>query len=242
MTQRIEAVKRLVRVAARSVPLASISVDPLIDIVLPCLNEAAALPWVLSRIPTGARAIVVDNGSSDGSAAIAAELGALVVACGQRGYGAACDAGLRAATAEIVAFCDCDASIDPADALRLSERLADGADLVLSRRRATSRRAWPVHARLANRELARRLRRHTGVDLHDVGPLRVARREALLQLDLRDRRCGFPVETIVKAARAGWRIDEVDVAYSPRVGRSKVTGTARGTAAAIRDINAVLAS
>lgn len=222
--------------------LASVSVEPLIDIVLPCLNEAAALPWVLSRIPTGARAIVVDNGSSDGSSAIAAELGALVVACRQRGYGAACHSGLQAATAEVVAFCDCDASIDPADVLRLAERLVDGADLVLSRRRTSSMRAWPVHARLANRELARRLRRHTGVYLHDVGPLRVARREALRELDLNDRRCGYPVETIVKAARAGWHIVEVDVAYSPRVGRSKVTGTVRGTANAIRDINAVLAS
>src|SRR6201986_4523177 len=82
------------------------------DIVLPCLDEAEALPWVLARVPPGMHAIVVDNGSVDGSPEIARSLGAEVVRCERRGYGAACHAGLEAATADLVAFCDCDASID----------------------------------------------------------------------------------------------------------------------------------
>jgi glycosyltransferase involved in cell wall biosynthesis len=215
--------------------------ESIIDIVLPCLDEAAALPWVLSRVPDGARAIVVDNGSTDGSPDIARDLGAKVIHCAQRGYGAACHAGLTAASAEFVAFCDCDASLDPGDALRLVARLRDGADLVVSRRLAVSPAAWQLHARLANRELARRVRRRTGADIRDVGPLRVARRLELLTLGLTDRRCGYPVETIVAAARAGWRIDQVDVAYTSRIGQSKVTGTLRGTMHALRDMSAALA-
>ena len=101
------------RPPAVALPLTVDFVFAQIDIVLPCLDEAPALPWVLSRIPLGARAIVVDNGSTDGSAGIARNLAAQVVRCPQRGYGAACVAGLTMASAELVAFCDCDASIDP---------------------------------------------------------------------------------------------------------------------------------
>jgi glycosyltransferase involved in cell wall biosynthesis len=215
--------------------------EPIIDVVLPCLDEAGALPWVLSRMPAQARAIVVDNGSSDGSAAIARSLGALVVPCETRGYGAACQAGLRAAGAELVAFCDCDASIDPADALRLAALIGD-ADLVIARRRPTSRRAWPLPARLANRELARRVSKRIGTRVRDIGPLRVARRSPLAALPIADMRSGYPVETVVRAADAGWRLAQADIAYQPRIGRSKVTGTWRGTVVAVRDISAVLAA
>jgi len=208
-----------------------------IDIVLPCLDEAAALPWVLARIPLQARAIVVDNGSTDGSPDIARSLGATVVTCAQRGYGAACHAGLLAADAELVAFCDCDASLDPTDALRLA---AVDAELVVGRRRPTTWTAWPLPARLANRELARRVRRRTGVPLRDVGPLRIAAREPLLALGIADRRSGYPVETVVRAADMGWRIAQVDVAYTPREGHSKVTGTWRGMATAVHDMSAAL--
>jgi len=213
-----------------------------LEIVLPCLDEAAALPWVLGRIPVGARAIVVDNGSADGSGRLAAELGAAVVACAQRGYGAACQAGLLAAQADVVAFCDCDCSIDPAELPRLAEPVLAGlADLVVGRRRPAERGCWPVHARLANRVLAGMVRRRTGVRLLDLGPVRVARREALLALDVRDRRSGYPLETVLRAAAAGWRIAQRDVAYLPRAGRSKVTGTVGGTVRAVKDMRAVLA-
>jgi glycosyltransferase involved in cell wall biosynthesis len=217
-------------------------VGHVIDIVLPCLNEAAALPWVLARIPVGARAIVVDNGSTDDSARIAADAGATIVHCVQRGYGAACHAGLLAAAAELVAFCDCDCTLDPAAVTDLARPvLAGTADMVIARRVTRRGSGWPLHARLANYELARLVRRRTGLGLRDVGPLRVARRAALLRLGIEDRRSGYPVETVVRAADAGWRIESREVSYLPRAGRSKVTGTLAGTVTAIRDIRAVLA-
>ncbi|MGW4320493.1 glycosyltransferase family 2 protein [Streptomyces sp. NPDC004684] len=213
-----------------------------VDVVLPCLDEAEALPWVLGQIPAGWRAIVVDNGSTDGSADLARALGAHVVHEPRRGFGAACHAGLTAASADVVCFCDCDASLDPALLPAVAEPVLDGAaDLVLGRRRPVTRRAWPLHARLANLELARLVHRRTGLRLHDLGPMRAARRTALLALDLTDRRSGYPLQTVVRAADAGWRVTETDVPYRPRTGRSKVTGTWRGTWQAVRDMRAVLA-
>ena len=213
-----------------------------VDVVLPCLNEAAALPWVLSRLPRGYRAIVVDNGSTDDSAAVARAHGAIVVAEARRGFGSAAHAGLLAATAPIVAFCDADASMDPADLPLVVDPVVRGeADLVLGRRRPTARGAWPVHARIANRALALLMRRATGVRLHDLGPMRAARREALLGLDLHDRRSGYPLEIVLRGHAAGWGIREVDTPYAPRVGRSKVTGTVRGTITAIKDMSRLLA-
>ncbi len=212
------------------------------DVVLPCLDEAEALPWVLDRIPSGWRAIVVDNGSTDGSADIARALGAHVVHEPRRGFGAACHAGLTAATADIVCFCDCDASLDPALLPTVAGPVLDGStDLVLGRRRPVTRRAWPLHARLANLELARLIRRRTGLRLHDLGPMRAARRESLHALDLTDRRSGYPLQMVVRAADAGWRVAETEVPYRPRTGRSKVTGTWLGTWHAVRDMRAVLA-
>ena len=214
-----------------------------VDVVLPCLDEAAALPWVLGRMPDGYRAVVVDNGSTDGSAELARSLGALVVSESRRGFGAACHAGLLAATAEYVCFCDCDASLDPADLPGLVSAVhAGGADLVLGRRRPTGRGAWPLHARLANAELARRLRARTGADLHDLGPMRAARRDRLLDLGLGDRRSGYPLEMVLSGAAAGMRISEREVGYRPRTGRSKVTGTLRGTRQAVHDMRAILAA
>ncbi|RZT11834.1 glycosyl transferase family 2 [Kribbella sp. VKM Ac-2569] len=213
-----------------------------VDLVLPCLNEAAALPWVLERLPPGVRAIVVDNGSTDDSAAVAARLGATVVQCEIKGYGAACHAGLEAADADIVAVMDADASLDPRQLVRVTAPVAAGrADLIVGRRRPVSRQVWPWHLRLANAELSRRIRRRTGVALHDLGPMRAGRRTALLGLGLTDRRSGYPLETVVRAADAGWRIAEVDVDYLPRSGRSKVTGTPLGAARAVLDMSKVLA-
>ena len=212
-----------------------------VDLVLPCLNEAGALPWVLSRLPVGYRAIVVDNGSTDGSAAVAAAAGALVVHEPRRGFGAAAHAGLAAATAPIVAFCDADSSMDPAELPLLVDPVRAGsADLVLGRRRPATAKSWPLHARLANSSLSWRLRRITGVNIHDLGPMRAVRRESALNLNLQDRRSGYPLEMFLKAAEANWRILEVDTSYSPRVGRSKVTGTVRGTLTAVKDMSALL--
>ncbi len=214
-----------------------------IDVILPCLNEAEALPWVLSRMPAGFHPVVADNGSTDASASIAVEHGATVVPVPQRGFGAACHAGLMAASSDIVCFMDADASLDPRDLPQVAGPVRLGsADLVLGRRMTASLGSWPVHARVANKVLAVELRRRTGVRLRDLGPMRCARRAQLLGLGLSDRRFGYPLEMVMAAANADWRIDEVDIPYLPRSGRSKVTGTVSGTVRTVRDMRRVLAS
>lgn len=213
-----------------------------IDVVLPCLNEARALPWVLSRMPPSFRPVVADNGSTDGSAGIAAARGAVVADAPRRGFGAACHAGLLATTSETVCFMDADGSLDPADLPLVAMPVLGGeADLVLGRRVATAAGAWPVHARIGNALLASRVRHHTGIRLRDLGPMRAARRDALLRLGLADRRFGYPLEMVLQAARSGWRVAEIDVPYHPRTGQSKVTGTLRGTVRTVRDMRRVLA-
>jgi glycosyltransferase involved in cell wall biosynthesis len=211
------------------------------DVILPVLDEATALPRVLGAIPPGHRPIVVDNGSRDGSGALARALGAEVVSESRRGFGAACWAGVLAARDDVVCFMDCDGSLDPAELPRVSGPVAAGSlDLALGRRIPASAGAWPLHARLANRVLAAELGRRCGIPLRDLGPMRAARRRALLELGLEDRRFGWPLEMVVRAGAAGLRIGEVDVAYHPRSGRSKVTGTLRGTARAVSDMARVL--
>lgn len=227
----------------------------MLDVVLPVLDEAAALPWVLGRMPPSVRPLVVDNGSTDASPEIARGMGAKVVGEPRRGFGAACYAGLLAARAEVVCFMDCDGSLDPAELPLVAEPVARGeADLVLGARRAepvgSALRgpgagrmrggSFPLHARLANRLLAWELRRRTGCPLTDLGPMRAARRAPLLALGIEDRRFGWPLEMVLRAARSGWRIGEVGVSYSPRTGRSKVTGTVRGSVRAVRDMAAAL--
>ncbi|XUK62080.1 Putative glycosyltransferase [Plantibacter sp. RU18] len=212
-----------------------------VDVVFPCLDEAQALPWVLGRLPADHRAIVVDNGSTDGSADVARRYGAVVVTEPRRGFGAAAHAGLLAATAPTVAFCDADGSMDPRDLVLVTAPvLAGHAELVLGRRRPT-RGSWPVHARMANRALAALIRVRTGLALHDLGPMRAADRLSMLGFELQDRRSGYPLELVLRANAAGWRIREVDVPYRPRVGRSKVTGTVRGTLSAVSDMSRLLA-
>jgi len=212
-----------------------------IDVVLPCLNEAGALPWLLARMPAGYRPIVADNGSTDGSAEIAVGHGAIVVSVPQRGFGAAVHAGLLAATSDIVCVMDADGSFDPADLEIVAGPVRGGAaDLMLGRRAPAQRGAWPAHARLANTVLAAELRRRAGIPLRDLGPMRAARRGDLLALGLRDRRFGYPLEMVLRAAAAGWRIAEAPVPYYPRTGKSKVTGTVRGTVRTVRDMRRVL--
>lgn len=204
------------------------------------LDELAAVRSVLAAMPAGYRPIVVDNGCTDGSPDVAREMGALVVAEPQRGFGAACFAGLQAATAEVICFMDVDGSLDPADLPLVAGPVMRGeADLMLGARQATPG-AWPPHARLANRFLAAEVRRRTSLGLRDLGPMRAMRRQALIDLEMADRRFGWPLEMVLRAERAGWRLAEVDVPYRPREGRSKVTGTVRGTARAVRDMSRIL--
>ena len=146
------------------------------DVILPVLDEREALPWVLDRMPAGYAPIVVDNGSSDGSGALAAALGAQVVSEPVPGFGAACFAGLRAARAEHVCFMDCDASFDPRELPRVADPVAAGAaDLVMGSRLGATE-GFPVHARMANRALSLELRRRVGIRVTDLGPMRAARR------------------------------------------------------------------
>lgn len=205
------------------------------------LDEAEAIGGVVAAMPATYRAIVVDNGSTDGSGTIAAEAGAMVVVEPRRGFGAACWAGLVAADDAVVCFMDGDGSLDPADLPRVADPVVGGThDLVMGRRIA-AHGAWPVHARLANRVLSAELNRRSGSSLRDIGPMRAVGRQALLDLGMTDRRFGWPLEMVVLAQAAGWRIAEVDVPYAERSGRSKVTGTVKGTLRAVRDMSRILA-
>ncbi|MGH3098392.1 MAG: glycosyltransferase family 2 protein [Streptosporangiales bacterium] len=213
----------------------------IVDVVLPCLDEADALGWVLDRMPSGYRPVVADNGSQDGSAGIAEAHGAAVVDVPQRGFGAACHAGVLACTADVVCIMDADASLDPVELPNVACPVLRGdADLMLGRR-DPSRGGFPAHARAANAVLAGMVRLRSGLHVHDLGPMRAFRRTALLGLDLRDRRFGYPLEMVLRADQHGWRVEEVTVGYRPRAGRSKVTGTVRGTLRTIHDMGRVLA-
>jgi glycosyltransferase involved in cell wall biosynthesis len=220
-------------------------VPPTCDLVLPCRDEAAALPEVLARVPEDFGVIVVDNGSTDGTAAVATALGARVVRETTPGYGAAVHAGLEAARAEYVAVLDGDGSMDPRDLLPLLDDVRTGrATLACGRRRPAARGAWPWHARVGNAAVLAWLRHRTGLPVHDIAPARVCRRADLLALGVEDRRFGYPVELLVRAQRAGWVLTEHDITYRPRAEgtRSKVSGSVLGTLRAGRDFARVVAT
>ncbi|MEV3901872.1 glycosyltransferase family 2 protein [Mycobacterium sp. NPDC050551] len=204
-----------------------------VTVVLPCLNEAASLPGVLSALPSGYRALVVDNNCTDGTADIARSHGADVVAEARAGYGAAVHAGVVAAGTPVVAVLDADGSLDPGELPALVAALDRGADMVIGRRRPVRGLRWPWHARLGTAAVCWRLRQRHGLAVHDIAPMRVARRDALLGLGVVDRRSGYPVELLVRAAAAGWQVTECDVSYGPRTGgKSKVSGSLRGSVVA----------
>lgn len=211
--------------------------------ILPCRDEAAALPALLALVPEGFGVIVVDNGSSDGTADVARTCGARVVVEPSPGYGAAVHAGVEASLAEYVAVLDGDGSMDPREVVGLLDAVATGrATMAVGRRRPVRAGVWPWHARAGNAAVCWVLRRRTGLRVRDIAAMRVCRREALLALDVRDRRFGYPLELLVKAQAAGWVLTERDIAYLPRATgtRSKVSGSIRGSARAARDFARVL--
>ncbi|MGD8626377.1 MAG: glycosyltransferase family 2 protein [Anaerolineae bacterium] len=206
--------------------------------IIPAHNEEIPLPGVLAEIPAGVVAfvVVVDNGSTDGTAQVAREAGAVVVDEPRLGYGYACAAGVRAARqqgAEVLVFVDGDGSFDPAQIDQLLAPIEAGrADLVLGSRPAGGIEpgAMLPHARFGNWLVARLMGQLYGLQVTDLGPFRAIRADLLAGLDMREMTFGWPTEMMVKAARAGARVIEVPVRYRVRRGgRSKVSGTLRGT-------------
>jgi glycosyltransferase involved in cell wall biosynthesis len=210
--------------------------DCRVTVVLPCLNEADSLPGVLTAMPDGYRALVVDNNSTDDTAVVARAHGADVVAEAQPGYGAAVHAGIVAASTELVAVLDGDGSLDPGELPPLVAEIDRGADMAIGRRRPVPGLSWPWHARLGTAAVCWRLRTRHGLPVHDIAPMRVARRDAVLALGVNDRRSGYPLELLVRAAAANWRVVERDVTYGPRTGgKSKVSGSLKGSFVAALD-------
>jgi glycosyltransferase involved in cell wall biosynthesis len=207
-----------------------------VTVILPALNEAVALPVALASFPPEVDLLVVDNGSTDQTAAIAAAHGARVVREPRRGFGAACWAGVQAARGEVLVFADADGSFDGADLAAVAGPVLHGeADLVVGSRVARREPgAMSALALLENRVLGLTCRLLFGVPLTDLGPFRAIRRDRLLALGMTDRGSGWPLEMIGRAGAAGLRVAEVPVRYRPRAGgRSKVGGSVRGTVRAV---------
>ncbi len=211
-----------------------------VDVVIPCLDEERSVGEAVRRLPRPLvrRVIVVDNASRDRSAEVARAAGAEVVFEARRGYGSACAAGVAALGADpadapdMVVFMDADLSDDPTELPILVRPIADGvADLVIgSRTRGQSEKgALLPQARVGNAVACTLLYWLYGVRATDLGPFRAIRWDVLTALGLRDRGYGWTVEMQARAARAGYRTAEVSVRYRRRVGRSKITGTVRGT-------------
>lgn len=213
-----------------------------VELVLPCLDEQGSLPALIESVPGDWRVLVVDNGSRDQSAAVARAAGARVVVEPQRGYGAAVHAGLVAATAQIVVVFDADGSVRPIDVEPLVADVAeDRCDLACGER-VPLPGAMPWHARVGNRILAGGVAWRAGCRLRDIPAVRVGRREELIGLGVADRRFAYPLETVLRASQAGWRIGSRPVPYYPRrAGASKVSGSVRTSAVVLRDMAGVLA-
>jgi len=204
-------------------------------VIIPALNEADAIGQVVRAVPTSGvtQVIVVDNGSSDDTVGQAMAAGARVVKEMRRGYGAACLAGARAAAdADVLVFLDGDRSDDPSQLDIVAGPVQAGeADLVIgSRLRGTlEKRSMPLHGRLGNHLIVFVLRLLYGTEITDIGSFRAIRTRTLMQLHMEQMTYGWPVEMIVKAARRGLRLRSVPIRYRRRIGRSKVSGTLKGT-------------
>lgn len=209
---------------------------PSISVIIPVLNEEASIGAVLRDIPQqlGPEVLVVDNGCTDQTIPTARALGAQIVVAQQRGYGAACFAGTLAAKGNILVYLDGDYSDYPEEMIELVAPLVEGrADLVLGSRLAGGdlpRGVMPLQQRFGNWLTARLMRRLYRIPVTDLSPFRAIQKETVLALNMQEMTFGWPTEMMVKAARAGLRLEEVPVRYRPRLGgQSKISGTLRGT-------------
>jgi glycosyltransferase involved in cell wall biosynthesis len=206
-----------------------------VSVIIPTHNEAQAIGRVLADLPSDlvSEVIVVDSNSTDGTPEMAAKLGARVVHEPRRGYGRACLTGLAIADApDVVVFLDGDYSDRPAELAQILAPITDGrADITLGSRLGEQRipGALPWHAVLGNWLAASLIRLLYGVRISDLGPFRAARTDVLRELALQEATYGWAVEMILKGAIQGFRIVEVPVSYYPRIGKSKISGTVKGT-------------
>jgi glycosyltransferase involved in cell wall biosynthesis len=206
-----------------------------VSLIIPALNEAESIAQVLSEVPgwLAAEILVVDGGSTDRTAEIARQNGALVIREERRGYGQACASGVAQARGQVVVFLDADGADDPHQLPKLVEPILEGrADMVLGSR-LTGRLeagAMPWHQRFGNWLSAALIRRIYRLPLTDLSPFRAVLRARLLELHMAEMAYGWPTEMIAKAARRGWRIVEVPVDYRRRLGgKSKISGTLKGS-------------
>jgi len=206
-----------------------------VSVIIPTHNEAQAIERVLADIPSDltTEVIVVDSNSNDGTPEIAAKMGARVVQEPRRGYGRACLTGLAAANSpDVVVFLDGDYSDRPSELPILLAPITEGrADITLGSRRRSAG-ALPWHQVFGNRLAAGLIRLLYGVEITDLGPFRAARADVIRALVLEETTYGWAVEMILKGALAGYRVVEVPVSYHPRIGKSKISGTLKGTVGA----------
>ena len=206
-----------------------------VSVIIPACNEEQAIGEVVRAVPMDGihEIVVVDNGSIDDTATQATIAGARVVFESRPGYGSACLAGVQAAAdADVLVFLDGDRSDDPCQLETVAGPvLEDRADLVIGSRiqGVLEKGAMPLHGRLGNRFIVFLLRLLYGVNITDMGSFRAIRSQTLFDLKMEQMTYGWPVEMVVKAARQGLRIHSVPINYRRRIGKSKVTGTIRGT-------------
>ncbi|HXY15133.1 MAG TPA: glycosyltransferase family 2 protein [Terriglobales bacterium] len=206
-----------------------------VSVIIPTHNEAQAIGRVLADLPSDlvTEVIVVNSNSTDGTCEIAAKMGARVIQEPRRGYGRACLTGLaNVDSADVVVFLDGDYSDRPSELPLLLAPIMEGrADISLGSRLSVGSQpgALPWHQSSGNRLAARLIKMLYGLRITDLGPFRAARADVLHQLKLEEATYGWAVEMILKGSQQGFRIVEVPVSYYPRIGKSKISGTIRGT-------------